>query len=73
MKARKLREHAPSSSRKIARTFRLTSGKVETAQEILGASTATEAIETALDLVIFRKELTNGARRAFGIKIEKPD
>ena len=41
--------------RKTARTFRLTPGKVEAAQRILGVPTATEAIETALDMVVFRQ------------------
>jgi hypothetical protein len=46
----------------------LTPGKVETAQEILAAPTATDAIETALDMVIFRDELIRGTRAAFGIE-----
>ena len=46
--------------RKVARTFRLTPGKVEDAQRILGVPTATEAVESALDLVVFGHELVEG-------------
>lgn len=58
----------PLSARKIVRNFRLTPGKIEAAQKILGAPTATEAIETALDMVIFREELIRGTKAAFGIQ-----
>ncbi len=57
--------------RKQTRTFRLTPGKVEAAQEILGAPTATEAIETALDIVIFREELMRGTKAALGIQFSE--
>ncbi len=50
-----LRRRRIDTPRKTARTFRLTPGKVETAQRILAARTATDAIETALDMVIFQK------------------
>ena len=55
-------------ARKQTRTFRLTPGKVEAAQEILGVATATDAIETALDMVIFRGELVRGTKAAFGLE-----
>jgi hypothetical protein len=58
---------------KVARTFRLTEGKVEAAQRILGAATATETIETALDLVVFRQELESSTRAALGARIRSPD
>ena len=63
----KLRRQKINVGRKAARTFRLTPGKVEAAQKVLGTPTATEAIETALDLVIFREELIRGTEAAFGI------
>jgi len=44
---------------------------VEAAQQILGARTATEAIETALDMVIFREELIRGTKAAFGIEFSE--
>lgn len=59
--------------KKLARTFRLTPGKVEAAQRILGASNATETIETALDMIVFRRELVEGTEAAFGIDIVPPE
>jgi hypothetical protein len=41
---------------------------VEAAQQILGVPTATDAVETALDMVIFRDALIRGTKAAFGIK-----
>jgi hypothetical protein len=67
------RSAAAQPIRKASRTFRLTPGKVEEAQKILGAPTATEAIETALDMVIFREELIRGTRAAFGLEFDKPN
>ena len=66
------RSNPPPKTRKMARTFRLTPGKIEAAQEILGAPTATDTIETALDMVIFREELIRGAKNAFGIEFNEP-
>jgi len=57
--------------RKQTRTFRLTPGKVEAAQKILGAPTATDAIETALDMVILRVELVEGTKAALGIEFSE--
>ncbi len=38
-------------------------------QAILGTPTATATIEEALDLIIFRSELMEGTKRAFGLPI----
>jgi hypothetical protein len=57
---------------KVSRTFRLTAGKVEAAQRILGTDTATETIETALDLVVFRRELVAGTRAMRAVTIKDP-
>lgn len=67
------RARISSKPRKVARTFRLTPGKVEAAQKILGAATATDTIETALDMVVFRQELVQGVEAAFGLEISPPD
>lgn len=67
------RTRSGSKVHKVARTFRLTPGKVEAAQKILRASTATETIETALDMVVFRRELVEGVEAAFGLEISAPD
>jgi len=62
-----------SRNRKVPRTYRLAPGKVAAAQRVLGAATATEAIETALDLVLFRRELVQGTRAMLGVRITAPD
>ena len=59
--------------RKVSKTFRLAPGKVAAAQRILGTSTATETIEAALDMVVFRQELLEGSRALFGMAITSPD
>jgi hypothetical protein len=47
--------------------------KVAAAQRILGAPTATETIETALDLVVLRQELVRGTRAMLGVRLTPPD
>ena len=54
---------------KVAMSYRLSPGKIARAQKILGTPTATATIEEALDLVVFRHELTHGLDRAFGIGV----
>jgi hypothetical protein len=44
------------------KNLRLHQSKIDEAKAILGTATETETIETALDLVVFRKELTEGVR-----------
>jgi hypothetical protein len=58
---------------RVSRTYRLRLSKIEAAQRALGATTATEAIEMALDLAVFQQELIAGHRRMFGIEITSPD
>ena len=62
-----------NKSRKVPRTYRLAPEKVAAAQRVLGAATATETIETALDLVVFRQELVKGTRAVLGIRLAPPD
>jgi hypothetical protein len=57
----------------VPKTYRLAPDKVAAAQRILGASTATETIEVALDMVIFREELIEGTRAMLGTHIAFPD
>jgi len=64
---------AKTPSRKKAKTFRLSESKIAAAQEILGVATATAAIETALDMVVFRKELINGTAAMLGVEIASFD
>ena len=58
---------------KVSRTYRLNPARVEEARRALGVPTATAAIETALDMVTFRHELTEGARALRGIVIRPPE
>jgi len=64
------KSRTPKRSRKVSRTFRLTPGRLEAAQKILGTETATATIETALDMVVFREELSEGAEAMFGADID---
>lgn len=58
---------------KVAKTFRLAPGTLAAAQRILGAKNITETIETALDMVVFRKELLDGTRAMLGVHLTPPD
>ena len=62
--------HSREAKPKISRTFRLTPGRLEAAQKILGTDTATATIETALDMVVFRQELIEGTEEMLGAAIE---
>lgn len=57
----------------MPRTYRLPLAKLKAAQRALGASTATETIERALDLVVFQRDLIRGTRAMLGIAIALPD
>lgn len=67
------RKTLASRERKVPRTFRLAPAKLEAAQRILGAATATETIESALDMIVFRDELLRGTRDMLGVIIAPPD
>ena len=57
----------------VSRTYRLPLSKLKAAQRALGAATATEAIERALDLAVFQRELVDGTRAMLGVEIKSPD
>ena len=67
------KNRGPSREQRVSRTYRLRLSKLESARRALGAATDTEAIETSLDLAVFRRELIDGLEAAFGIEIESPD
>jgi hypothetical protein len=71
--AGKFKKGKPKASKvseaKVAMTYRLSPKKIADAQKVLGAPTATAAIEQALDLVVFRKELIDGSRAMHGLEI----
>lgn len=47
--------------------------KLSAAKKALGAATATETIERALDLVVFQRALIDGTRSMQGIEISSSD
>ena len=67
------RRRIPRREARISRTFRLPLSKLSAAKRALGAATVTEAIERALDLVVFQRELVDGTRAMHGIEITPPD
>jgi hypothetical protein len=66
------RKRAAKREARVSRTYRLRVSKLKAAKRALGVDTATEAIETALDLAVFRRELIDGTRAMLGIKITSP-
>jgi Arc/MetJ family transcription regulator len=64
---------ARAAERKVPKTYRLNPNKVAAAQRILGTPTATETIEAALDMVVFRQELIEGTRALRGVELTSPD
>jgi hypothetical protein len=62
-----------TGDRKVPKTYRLSPNKVAAAQRILGTPTATETIEAALDMVVFREELIAGTRAMLGTELTGPD
>jgi len=57
----------------VPKTYRLNPHKIAAAQRILGTPTATETIEAALDMVVFRRELVAGTRAMRGVELTAPD
>jgi len=62
-----------SREQRVSRTYRLPLSKISAAQRALGAATATEAIERALDLVVFQRALVDGTRSMLGVRLTSPD
>ena len=62
-----------AGDRKVPKTYRLSPRKVAAAQRILGTPTATETIEAALDMVVFREELIAGTTAMLGVELTAPD
>ncbi len=67
------RKRVAAQSRRVPRTYRLTLSTLRAAKRALGASTATETIERALELVVFRRQLVEGTRAMLGVSITSPD
>lgn len=67
------RKRAPRREERVSRTYRLRLSKLRAAKRALGAATATETIERALDLAVFQRELIDGTQAMLGIDIASPD
>ena len=67
------RKGSPRREKRVSRTYRLPLSKLRAAKRALGAATATEAIERALDLAVFQRTLVDGTRAMLGIEISSPD
>ena len=67
------RKRASPREPRVSRTYRLPLAKLSAAKRALGAATATETIERALDLVVLQRELIDGTRAMQGIQIASPD
>ena len=67
------RNPAARREERVSRTYRLPLSKLRAAQRALGAATATETIERALDLAVFQRKLVDGTRAMLGIEIASPD
>jgi hypothetical protein len=72
-RVRQIKRSRSKTERKTPKTYRLTPSKIAAAQRVLGTATATEAIETALDMVVFRQELLDGTRAMLGVELTSPD
>jgi len=67
------RKPSVGREKRVSRTYRLPLSKVRAAKRALGAATATETIERALDLVVFQRELIDGTRAMLGVELTSPD
>jgi hypothetical protein len=67
------RKPASRRAKRVPRTYRLRLAKLAAAKRALGAATSTEAIEKALDLAVFRRDLIAGIRSLRGLRIESSD
>ncbi len=67
------RKRSVGREARVSRTYRLPLSKLRAAQRALGAATATETIERALDLAVFQSELVAGTRGMLGIELTSPD
>lgn len=54
------------AERVVRKNMRLRQGLIDRAKSILGTKTETETVEQALELVVFRKEVSEGIRRIAG-------
>jgi len=63
------RKRSPANEQRVSRTYRLPLSKLTAAKRALGAATATETIERALELAVFQRALVDGTRSMRGVVI----
>ena len=63
----------PNREGKVRKEFWLNPSLLRRAQKDLGASTEREAVEIALSLVTFRRELSNGVRALRRLRLSRID
>jgi len=63
----------PLREGKVRKEFWLNPSLLRRAQKDLGAATERETVEMALNLVTFRRELSNGVRALHGLKLSRID
>ena len=73
MPNRAARKRSPRREERVSRTYRLPLSKLRAAKRALGAATATEAIERALDLAVLQRALVDGTRAMLGVELASPD
>lgn len=73
MAVRSKRKTVSAREPRVPRTCRLPLSKVKAAKLALGAATATDTIEQALDLVVFQRQLIEGTRSMLRVAIAAPD
>lgn len=61
------------SEGKVRKEFWLDPEALAEAQEFLGTATERETVETALELVAFRRDLVAGARALKGLRLSRID
>jgi hypothetical protein len=64
---------SPSREGKVRKEFCLNPELLREAQEYLGAANEREAVEMALDLIAFRRELAKGARTLRKLTLSRID
>ena len=62
-----------SRKNKVRKEFWLDPKLLQTVKEELGVATEREAVEMALDLIVFRKELVEGTHRLRGLSLTPLD
>lgn len=69
MKAARPKTTTVNREKRVSRTYRLPLSKLRAAQKALGAATATETIERALDMIVFQEGLVEGTKKLLGMEI----